>query len=257
MGALSDLDDYIRPYLPYITHGPIPSSPPHVTNIIFTLTLFTFLVLLFVLPYVPMRAVALMVGLTPLVCTHPFVRGYVIPVFLPRVVGPCLVLIVEEVSDGLRMAMKRYGSGKAETKAENEPRWTSKSIRARAVRAMDDDRLEDKHWNTEMREVELWENERWNPTGPTTNANHGLCHTDSSATASASGSAGVGGSGGANGGKAAKVGGGGWGKMYLRGGAERSAWTRRRDGWSGVGEDGSGEVRSVILPCILLTEGNG
>jgi hypothetical protein len=30
---------------------------------------------------------------------------------------------------------------------------------------MDDDRLEDRHWNTEMREVELWENERWSPTG--------------------------------------------------------------------------------------------
>lgn len=30
---------------------------------------------------------------------------------------------------------------------------------------MDDDNLTDAHWNGEMREVELWENERWNSEG--------------------------------------------------------------------------------------------
>jgi hypothetical protein len=33
---------------------------------------------------------------------------------------------------------------------------------------------------------------------------------------------------------------------------ERGAWTRGRDGWSGVGEDGSGEVRSVFFSFSFL-----
>jgi hypothetical protein len=50
------------------------------------------------------------------------------------------------------------------------------------------------------------------------------------------------------------AGGGGWGKGYLKGLAERSAWTRRKDGWSGVGEDGSGEVRSVFISSLFLLD---
>ena len=30
-------------------------------------------------------------------------------------------------------------------------------------RWIDDDKLEDRHWGAEMREVELWENEKWAP----------------------------------------------------------------------------------------------
>ena len=35
--------------------------------------------------------------------------------------------------------------------------------RARLVRLIDDDGLEDRHWQSELREVELFENERWVP----------------------------------------------------------------------------------------------
>lgn len=31
----------------------------------------------------------------------------------------------------------------------------------RMARIVDDDRLEDRHWRSELREVELWENERY------------------------------------------------------------------------------------------------
>jgi hypothetical protein len=35
--------------------------------------------------------------------------------------------------------------------------------RARLTRLVDDDRLKDRHWQSELREVELFENERWLP----------------------------------------------------------------------------------------------
>jgi hypothetical protein len=31
-----------------------------------------------------------------------------------------------------------------------------------------------------------------------------------------------------------------------------SAWPHRKEGWSGVGEDGSGEVRSVFIPSLFF-----
>lgn len=161
MGAVSDLDDFILPFLPHLTHG-----TPY-TSIIFTFTVVSFLALLVVLPVLPLRPIALVLGLTPFVLTHPYVRTHALPILLPRLLR-------------------------------------DRSLRTTLIRTVDDNNLEDRHWNSELREVELWENERW-------------------------------------GGVEGK--GGGWGKVHLRDG-ERSAWTRGRDGWSGVKEDGSGDVRS-------------
>lgn len=89
-----------------------------------------------------------------------------------------------------------------------------KIVRVQLARLVDNDRLEDKHWRSELREVELWENERW-----------------------------VAGSGDENAALDA-----GWSKANLRP-VERKAWTRGRDGWSGVADDGSGDVRSVSVLC--------
>ena len=75
----------------------------------------------------------------------------------------------------------------------------------------DDDNLEDRHWRTELREVELYENERWAP-GPS-NASDEATKTE-----------------------------GTWSKSNLKPG-ERKPWTRGRDGWSGVSDDGNHEVR--------------
>ena len=61
------------------------------------------------------------------------------------------------------------------------------------------------------REVELWENERWV---------RGSASVSDDSTAVD----------------------GTWSKSNLKPG-ERLAWTRGRDGWSGVADDGSGEVR--------------
>ncbi|KIM71444.1 hypothetical protein PILCRDRAFT_17074 [Piloderma croceum F 1598] len=245
MGALSDLDDFIHPYIPYIAH---PHS--HAPHTIFTITSTTLLLLLFLLPFIPMRAVALVVGLTPMGYTNPFVRGYVFPVLVPWVWGVVL-RVLEDLSAGLRVHRLWKKEGE-EGEGRRGRRWSFKSIRALAARVMDDDRLEDRHWNTEMREVELWENERWSPTGSSSSATTLSNTTTSTNTVSDSSAAinGTGGNAGAEGG--ASAGGGGWGKGYLRGLAERSAWTRGRDGWSGVGEDGSGEVRSVFFLLFSL-----
>lgn len=88
-----------------------------------------------------------------------------------------------------------------------------KAARVRLTRFIDNDQLEDKHWRSELKEVYLWENERW----------VGVPGVDESVLSGSS-----------------------WSKNNLRPG-ERKAWTRGRDGWSGVAEDGSGDVKSVFF----------
>ena len=173
MGALSDLNDALMPLMPHITHA----SP--YTPIIFTLAVISGLVLLLALPFIPLRIMALVGGLTPFVLSHPIMRFQILPSLLPQFIN-------------------------------------SKPLRNQLTRLIDDDKLEDRHWASELKEVEIWENERWSSEAK---------------------------------------GGNGWSKTYLRSG-ERSAWTRGRDGWGGVKEDGTGDVRyaiSLILHFSGLT----
>ncbi|EGO19202.1 hypothetical protein SERLADRAFT_479565 [Serpula lacrymans var. lacrymans S7.9] len=150
---------------------------PHLTHatpytpLILTFLLATFLFAIPLLPLIPLRPTFLVLGLGPFIFTHPFMMYRVLP------------LIVSLLHD--------------------------KSHRARVLRIIDDDRLEDRHWRSELKEVELFENERWNAS------------SDGEAVS------------------------GSWGKSYLKS-SERSAWTRAQDGWSGVKEDGSGEVSSNL-----------
>jgi hypothetical protein len=254
MGALSDLDDFIHPYIPYITSTPThshphPNAPPPHT--IFTITSTTLLfLLLFLLPFIPMRAVALVVGLAPLGYTNPFMRGYVFP-GLVSCVWEGFLGVLEDLRIRRRLWFRRGGKEEEGGEGGQGQGWSSKSIRALVARIMDDDRLEDRHWNTEMREVELWENERWSPTGSPSSSPSSLpssnTNTNSDCSTATHGAGDTGAEGASMG-----SGGGGWGKGYLRGlAAERGAWTRGRDGWSGVGEDGSGEVRSVFYPLFF------
>ena len=137
------------------------------TPLIFTATLLSTLLALPLLPLIPLRPLFLMGGLAPFALSHPLVQRTFAQLL------PSLPL----------------------------SRW-----RARLTRLVDDDRLKDRHWQSELREVELFENERWAP-------GEGI----------------------------------GWNKANLKSG-ERVAWTRGRDGWSGVTADGSGDVRSVVHP---------
>lgn len=149
-------------------------SSPY-TTVILSVVLTTFFLLIPVVHMLPMRATCLVLGLSPFFLTHPFTQHTLFPT----------------LQSGLR--------------------HMANAVRFRALRVVDDDNLEDKHWRTELREVELWENERWAP-GPNGSSEESV-KTE-----------------------------GAWSKTNLKPG-ERKAWTRGRDGWSGVSDDGSGEVR--------------
>lgn len=148
-------------------------SSPY-TSLILSFALVSFLAMIPLVNIIPMRTTCLVIGLLPFFATHPFTQHTLLPVLLS------------------------FGAA-------------LNSLRERALRFIDDDKLEDKHWRTELREVELWENERW-------------IRGTSSASDDATKAEGT------------------WAKNNLKLG-ERKAWTRGRDGWSGVGDDGSGEVR--------------
>lgn len=135
------------------------------TPFIFTATFLSTLIALPLLPLVPLRPLFLVGGLAPFAFSHP---------------------LVQHTSVRLLSSLPLS-------------RW-----RARLTRLVDDDRLKDRHWQSELREVELFENERWAP-------GEGI----------------------------------GWNKANLKSG-ERVAWTRGRDGWSGITADGGGDVRSVV-----------
>ena len=151
-------------------------ASPH-TNIILSFALVSFLAMVPIVNMLPMRTTFLVLGLLPFFITHPFTQQSLLPV-LQSGLGPHVI-----------------------------------ALRARLFRLIDDDNLDDKHWGTELREVELYENERWVP-GTNTAADE----------------------------KARTDGAGSWSKTSLKP-AERKAWTRGRDGWSGVADDGSHEVR--------------
>ncbi|KAI0631916.1 integral peroxisomal membrane peroxin-domain-containing protein [Trametes polyzona] len=153
-------------------------SAPY-TGTIFSVVLATFLLMIPAVNMLPMRTTCLVLGLLPFFFTHPFTQHSLLPT----------------LQSGLRPVLN--------------------SLRFRALRAVDDDNLEDKHWRTELREVELWENERWAP-GPNGSSDEGG-RTEGS-----------------------------WSKANLRPG-ERKPWTRGRDGWSGVSDDGSGEVSNLTF----------
>ncbi|KAJ4482334.1 integral peroxisomal membrane peroxin-domain-containing protein [Lentinula aciculospora] len=91
-----------------------------------------------------------------------------------------------------------------------------KRVKIRLQRLLDNNNLSDEAWNSEMREVELWENER---------LDHSLITPIAVPPAN-----------------------GGWSKSHLKS-SDRAAWTRRRDGWCGVtgsGGDGDGTVSSNL-----------
>lgn len=172
--------------LPFIPH--LNHSSPY-TPIIFTAILVFSMIFLPVINLLPIRITILSLGLFPFFLTHPITRETLLPA----------------ASMTVQPHLKRY--------------------RVMLTRYIDNDRLEDKHWNTEMREVELWENERWMP-NPSS-------HADDSVQMIT-----------------------GWSKGNLKPG-ERRSWTRGRDGWSAIAEDGSGDVSNLtfsLSPGWLFVE---
>jgi hypothetical protein len=127
-----------------------------------------------------------------------------------------------------------------ETETDEEPLFMQRKPMSMVIqRFIDDDRLTDECWNSEMREVELWENERYN--GPILPPLVADVSSPSSSIAAAMRK--------------------GWGKQHLRSG-ERGPWTRSRDGSNdvsavsaGSGVEASGEVRFVFFSFLVHYHG--
>ncbi|KAJ7255426.1 integral peroxisomal membrane peroxin-domain-containing protein [Mycena haematopus] len=179
MGFVADAETTLQPYIPYITNRK--SQTPHLLTLLVVSLLP--MIILVSLPVFPVRTVCLFLGIAPLLLTHP-----TICVLLPRVATLAFSYI--EASPLIaKLRSKFFRSGSASL-----PR----SWRSLGVRLIDDANLTDECWPAEMREVELFENERFGGTD-----------------------------------EAYKE----WSKANLRDG-ERTGWTRGRDGWSGVGGQG-------------------
>ena len=192
--------------LPFLPH--LTYQTPY-TPLLLTTSIVTLLFSIPIVYLIPFRLAALVLGLLPFFFTHPFTQSTLLPAVSTIVVPPY---------------------------------W--KAAFSWFYRLLDDDNLEDKHWRAELRQVEVFENERWSPhsreaSGSTTSAIGGLSGSGfiGAPPLSAYDSAGGG-----------KSGRSGWGKPNLKSG-ERKAWTRGRDGWSGVAE--GGDVRSVFYLTLL------
>lgn len=178
------LHDLVRPgyYFSADAYDNVVPIIPHLTHAtpfsapIFTVAIVSLVVVLPILPILPLRPVFLVGGLLPFALTHPWSLR-----ILPKAIPPLCAHTKEMIQQ-----------------------------------FTDDDRLSDEAWTSALKEVDLWENERW------------------SNNASSSGSV------------------VGWSKANLRPG-ERNGWTRRRDGWSDVSTTagkGDSSMRSdrLLLP---------
>ncbi|KAG1732390.1 integral peroxisomal membrane peroxin-domain-containing protein [Suillus paluster] len=227
MGAFSDVYDLLSPLTPHLIH-----RSTH-TSLILTLTLLSFLLLLPILPLIPLRLLFLVLGVSPFAWTHPITQVRIIPLLKAAVNGS----IIKGSNAGTTLTTK-YATLKTKLR-----RW------------IDDDRLEDRHWSAEMREVELWENERWAPGPSSSSSSFGT--QDDLDTVGAGSSFGSGFDVGAGSGSAlVGAGTGTWSKTHLRS-ADRASWTRARDGWSGVGGEVSSNLTFSLAPGWAFVETEG
>lgn len=163
----ADIHDFVQPYMYHLYLTPDTGSPTSVrqspyTPHILTVLVLSFFPLLFIinLPHFPIREVCLVIGLAPFIVTHPATQR-VFPVILHAAVksAPLVLLRLQELKDRAISALRR---GKAELEEVKPPKKEPPLPFSTVLqRIMDDDRLSDECWNSEMREVQLWENERW------------------------------------------------------------------------------------------------
>ncbi|KNZ80789.1 hypothetical protein J132_04294 [Termitomyces sp. J132] len=244
MGFVADVHDLVQPHLHLLVltpaHLPSPryaeiSVPPPISSypplILLTLLLtFPPLLVLLASPLFPTRFVCLVGGLLPLLATHPRVLpilpmlGKLAVTFTQNV----LVVLVRRYAKlqrafltfWTRIKGKGRGRGEEPTVHAGDIDVDLPPLRTILERIRDNDRLDDTCWNAEMREVELFENERFVPSRSRPCSNpilpqgqrFSLPPTPMSPPDPTDP---------------------GWGKANLRSG-ERRGWTRGQDGWGGV-----------------------
>jgi hypothetical protein len=224
MGAFSDGYDLLLPLTPHLIH-----QSTH-TSLVLTFTLLSFLFFLPVLPLIPLRLLFFVLGVSPFIWTHPVTQAQILPLLKAAVNG----------------SIVKGGNANVTLTSITSSKYTAMKIKLR--RWIDDDRLDDKHWGAEMREVELWENERWAP-NPSSSSSF-VAQDDHDIVGSGfdvgdgSGSALLG------------AGAGTWSKTNLKP-ADRAPWTRARDGWSGVGGEVSSNLTFSLTPGWAFVETEG
>ena len=153
------------------TRPPSPYTPHILTLLVVS---FPFLAFIISLPSFPVRYVCLIGGLLPFFMTHPWTRTVGAIVVQTLIIHglPIARKRIEELTwkvQSLQPVFMLKSSKPKENKSEdsscigrgvsdvNPVIW----IKTFLQRVIDDDRLSDSCWNSEMREVELWENERF------------------------------------------------------------------------------------------------
>ena len=158
------------------THPPSPYTPLILTLLV---VLFPFLAFIISLPSFPIRGVCLIGGLLPFFLTHPWTRRVGMFVLQALVIQglPIAWKRIEELiwkvqSFHRDLPLKLWFAKTRREEKESKEGYSSIGEGLSDVnpiiwfkiflqRVIDNDRLSDSCWNSEMREVELWENERF------------------------------------------------------------------------------------------------
>ncbi|KAJ7591018.1 integral peroxisomal membrane peroxin-domain-containing protein [Mycena floridula] len=205
MGLYADVYEAVQPYTAYIVNRS-PYTPHILTLLVVTLLPAIFFVSA---PTFPLRQVCIAAGVLPFIIANPSIY-------------PWLVRLFKYVRS--REFITHVKAFMAQSPIMNwlKPRLSTSSIPFTAWKSMaqyvvDNNNLSDICWNSEIREVELFENERLDPAVAKEEVKDDTTVSGHSRTRS-------------NAERLHKS----WSKTHLRP-LERTAWTRGRDGWSGVG----------------------
>ncbi|KAI6151326.1 hypothetical protein EDD17DRAFT_1148400 [Pisolithus thermaeus] len=248
-----------------------PSYSPHPALM---LTVISFLILLPVVmaDILPLRLLFFLLGAGSVCALHPNVRNALTAAWLAR-----HTLLSSNVLFSISIPLPslpkphlpfrfRYNDSRRSPICQRRYlhfQVTQKKVRAVLRRFVDDDRLSDNVWPAPMCTVELWENERWEPTsraalsgGRRASLFGGSGASILSGAGSASSGSEVGDGEVESGGvksKSAILSEGTWSKTHLRR-SERAPWTRGRDGWSGVGGEISSNLTFSLSPGWAFVE---
>lgn len=122
----------------------------------------------------PLRLVFFLAGAAPVLTLHPWVLGVLVPTAIllcnqtwNSPLPESVVTRVNAYKRWLELRFNQRWSAKIQSEGEerDEESWVRKwryaALKTIVQRVVDDDRLTDVCWRSEMREVELWENERY------------------------------------------------------------------------------------------------
>jgi hypothetical protein len=163
---------------PYSTTRPPSPYTPHILTLL--VVSFPFLAFIISFPSFPIRGVCLIGGLLPFFLTHPWTRTVGVFVLQALIIQglPVAWKRIEELTWKAQsfyrdFTLKLWLMKTRREEEENGEGYSSSigenisgvnpiiSFKTFLQQLIDDDRLSDSCWNSEMREVELWENERF------------------------------------------------------------------------------------------------